>query len=68
MSNQAFVRREIIEEQTPPLTAFGLVGWLRENLFSNWFNAILTFISLYFIWYVLSGVVHVALAISCLAR
>ena len=57
MSNQAFVRREIIEEQTPPLTAFGLVGWLRENLFSNWFNAILTFISLYFIWYVLSGVV-----------
>ena len=56
MSDQAFVRREIIEEQTPPLTAFGLVGWLKSNLFSNWFNAILTFISLYFIWYVLSGV------------
>ena len=56
MSDQAFVRRKIIEEQTPPLTAFGLVGWLRENLFSNWFNAILTFVSLYFIWYVLSGV------------
>ena len=56
MSDQAFVRREIIEEQTPPLTAFGLVGWLKSNLFSTWFNAILTFISLYFIWYVLSGV------------
>ena len=31
----------------PPATYVGVIGWLRENLFSNWFNSILTVIGLY---------------------
>jgi general L-amino acid transport system permease protein len=30
----------------PPAAATGVVHWLRENLFSNWFNSILTIASL----------------------
>jgi general L-amino acid transport system permease protein len=29
----------------PPVTSIGVLGWLRANLFSNWFNSILTLFS-----------------------
>ena len=32
-----------------------MIGWLRANLFPNWWNAILTVLCLAAIWYVLSG-------------
>jgi general L-amino acid transport system permease protein len=56
MSENSFVRREMVPEQTPPLASVGFVGWLRSNLFSSWFNTILTLAALAFVWYVLSGV------------
>ena len=56
MSRHSFVRKEMIPEQTPPLSSVGFVGWLRANLFSSWLNAILTVVALAFIAYVLSGV------------
>ncbi|WP_197916621.1 amino acid ABC transporter permease [Thiosulfatihalobacter marinus] len=56
MSNQAFVRTEMLPEQHPPATTVGVIGWLRENLFSGWFNSILTVVSLAFVYYVLSGI------------
>ena len=31
----------------PPATSVGVLGWLRENLFSGWFNTLLTFLGLY---------------------
>ena len=31
---------------SPPATATGLLGWLHDNLFSSWFNGILTAVSL----------------------
>ena len=34
----------------------GAVGWVRENLFSNWFNSILTVLALALILYVLSAI------------
>ncbi|MDG1130786.1 MAG: amino acid ABC transporter permease [Paracoccaceae bacterium] len=52
----AFVRRDMIEAAAPPLGQTGALKWARENLFSGWFNTILTLLSLYVIWYVLSGV------------
>lgn len=55
-ASQAFVRTEMLPEQSPPATQTGIVKWLRENLFSSWMNAILTLVSLYVIYYVLSGV------------
>jgi general L-amino acid transport system permease protein len=33
----------------PPVTETGLIGWLRQNLFSTWYNCILTFVALYVI-------------------
>ena len=56
MSDTSFVRHEMVPEQAPPATSVGVIGWLRANLFSNWFNTILTLVSLYFIYYILSGV------------
>ena len=57
MSKDAFVRKSIVPEQTPPLSSIGIIGWLKSNLFSSWFNAILTFLSTAFLFYVLSGLV-----------
>ena len=52
----AYVRETMLPEQEPPALQSGVVKWMRENLFSTWMNAILTLVSLYVIWYVLSGV------------
>ena len=54
-SQYAFVRHEMLPEQAPPASEQGIVKWLRENLFSNWFNTILTLVSLYFIYKIVSG-------------
>src|ERR671933_2970603 len=40
----------------PPVASVGIVGWLRKNLFSTWFNALLTLVALWVIYSVLSGV------------
>lgn len=34
----------------PPANTVGIVGWLRENLFSNWTNTLLTCAALYLIY------------------
>ena len=34
----------------PPVTSLGVLGWLRANLFSNWFNSLLTLLSLALIY------------------
>ncbi len=34
----------------PPITEVGVIGWLRQNLFSNWWNTGLTFLGLYLIY------------------
>jgi general L-amino acid transport system permease protein len=36
----------------PPVTETGLIGWLRHNLFSTWFDAILTVLALALIYVV----------------
>ncbi len=38
----------------PPVTQVGVLGWLRRNLFSTWYNVLLTVIALYLI-YVVAG-------------
>jgi len=42
----AFVRREIAPEEPPPLAVGGTLGWARQNLFSGWFNIVMTAVSL----------------------
>ncbi|MFA3920433.1 amino acid ABC transporter permease [Ruegeria hyattellae] len=56
MSDVSFVRTEMLQEQAPPASEVGVIGWAKHNLFSGWFNSVLTLISLYAIYYVLSGI------------
>ena len=35
------------EEIRPPITSIGIVGWLRANLFSTWYNSLLTLLTLF---------------------
>jgi general L-amino acid transport system permease protein len=51
-----YVRDTMLPEQPPPATEVGVLGWMRESLFSTWLNAILTVLSVLFIYYVLSGI------------
>ncbi|MDE0534586.1 MAG: amino acid ABC transporter permease [Albidovulum sp.] len=54
MSETSFVRKEILTSQAPPLSEIGIVGWMRENLFSNWFNTLLTILSTVSVYLVLA--------------
>ncbi|MDE0110716.1 MAG: amino acid ABC transporter permease [Albidovulum sp.] len=54
MSETSFVRKEILASQAPPLSEIGIVGWMRENLFSNWFNTLLTVLSTVSVYLVLA--------------
>ncbi|GAA6208742.1 amino acid ABC transporter permease [Cognatishimia sp. WU-CL00825] len=55
MSNQPFVREEMLPELAPPATSVGFIGWARANLFSSPLNSILTLVSIYFIYSILAG-------------
>jgi general L-amino acid transport system permease protein len=48
------VQTEVIK---PPRTEVGLLGWLKKNLFSTWYNALLTIFSVAFIYVVLRGII-----------
>ena len=39
-----------VQEIKPPRTRIGIVGWLRANLFSTWYNSLLTLVTLYVLW------------------
>ena len=34
----------------PPRMSVGVVGWLKANLFSSWFNTLLTLLAIYLVW------------------
>ena len=34
----------------PPIIELGVMGWLRKNLFSNWYNTVLTILGLYLLY------------------
>lgn len=38
------------KEIKPPVTSVGVIGWIRANLFNNFFNSILTIVTLYVLW------------------
>jgi general L-amino acid transport system permease protein len=53
-TSQAFARTEMLPPQAPPLTERGVVKWLRENLFSGWYNTFLTVVGLWVVWSLVS--------------
>ncbi|MEH6477859.1 MAG: amino acid ABC transporter permease [Sneathiella sp.] len=53
----AIVTTERHPDLPPPVSQTGVIGWLRENLFSSWLNAILTLVSIYVIWQAASSAI-----------
>lgn len=45
----------------PPRTSVGVLGWLKKNLFSTWYNTLLTIVTLWVIWSSSSGLISWAL-------
>ena len=41
---------------TRPPSSPGLIKWLKKNLFSTWYNALLTFVAAAFVYFILKGV------------
>jgi len=58
MSESAFVRSEMLPEQSAPPTSVGAIGWLRQNLFSGPINTLMTLVSLAFVWWLMTGVLQ----------
>ncbi|MDE0317673.1 MAG: amino acid ABC transporter permease [Candidatus Poribacteria bacterium] len=46
-----------IQQIQPPTSKKGPVGWLRENLFNTWYNAILTCVALLFLYFVFKEII-----------
>ena len=45
------MNNQIVSEiKKPPVISIGFIGWLRKNLFSTWYNTILTFLGIYIIY------------------
>ncbi|MCY4305247.1 MAG: amino acid ABC transporter permease [Aestuariivita sp.] len=55
-SNVAFVRETQLPELPPPSIETGLIKWMRVNLFGGISGTFLTLVSLFAIYYILSGV------------
>jgi len=53
----AFVRDTVIPQKAPPALEAGAVKWVRTNLFSGWFNSLLTIATIYVIYLALSVLV-----------
>lgn len=45
MAGKSFVRTEMLPEQAPPVSEAGILGWMREHLFSSPLNAVLTVVT-----------------------
>ena len=43
-------RADMVPGRTAPVTTVGILGWLRENLFSSWLNTALTLAALLLLW------------------
>lgn len=51
----SFVRSEMVAAMPPPVNNSGVVGWMRQNLFSSIGNTILTLIGIYFLYLIIPG-------------
>jgi len=54
---ESFVRGKMLDEKAPPLTNVGIIGWMRQNLFSDVLSTVLTLMALYLIYSLLSSIV-----------
>jgi general L-amino acid transport system permease protein len=66
MTDQPFYRQqaELLQQRPAPITTVGVLGWLRTNLFSSWFNSVISLIAIYLAWLVISSLVDWAIISS----
>ena len=57
----------MLGERPPPPRTVGVIGWLRANLFSSWFNSALTLIALFVLWWITPGILDWAFLSADLA-
>ncbi|NGQ90763.1 amino acid ABC transporter permease [Rhodobacter sp. HX-7-19] len=55
MTKASYVRDQMLPPQAPPVSEAGVVKWLRENLFSGWFNTILTLVGVVVIYWLVAS-------------
>ena len=46
----AVIQHSPHEDLPPPVSQTGIIGWLRQNLFSSWLNSLLTLLAAYILW------------------
>ncbi len=46
----------VAQDIRPPVASIGVLGWLRKNLFSTWYNTLLTLVALGIIYLLARGV------------
>lgn len=51
-----YVRDSMIQPSEPPNAQTGAIKWMRENLFSDWVNGLMTVIAIYIIYSVLAAI------------
>jgi general L-amino acid transport system permease protein len=56
----AFIRADMVGEAAAPSSSVGAVAWVRNNLFSNWINTVLTLLVAYFIYVVVPPLIEFA--------
>jgi len=56
MSDASYIRTAMVPEQPAPNSAIGPVRWARDNLFSGWFNTLLTLVAAYVVWTLLQHI------------
>ena len=54
-TDQSYVRTQMLSEKAPPVTNVGIIGWLRNNLFSSPMNIILSLLAIVAVFMVLSA-------------
>ncbi len=54
-STQSYVRTEMLSEKAPPVSNIGIIGWMKENLFSSPLNALLSIVAIALIVILLSS-------------
>ncbi len=52
----AYVRETMVPEAEPPASETGALHWLRQNLFSGWFNIIVTLVSVAVVVWILGHI------------
>jgi general L-amino acid transport system permease protein len=52
----AIIRAQKTPDRSPPISETSVLGWMQKNLFSSFFNSILTIITLYVIYITVSGI------------